>query len=71
MVRVHARPPPKYHCMPYFFIGLILLLVSITLQRWFKKTDQKGEAKGMTFIIIAAIILMVLYGLYYRAIVLP
>jgi len=51
--------------MPFLFIGIILLGVGIYFLREAIKTEDKEGIVGLTAIIIAAVIMILFYGLFY------
>ena len=56
--------------MSYFMIGVILLIIGIYfLRRAIKEGDREGIV-GMTGLIIASLILIIFFGLFYRTLAL-
>lgn len=51
--------------MPFLFIGVSLLLVSVYLMRKAIKKKNKEEIIGLTMLIMASAILILFYGLFY------
>ncbi len=56
--------------MSYFLLGVIVLIIAIIFLRRAIKTQDKEGIVGMTGLLIAAIILIVFFGLFFRAIAL-
>ena len=51
--------------MPFLFIGILLLGIGVFfLRRAIKQEDKEGVV-GLTALIIAAVILILFYGLFY------
>jgi len=51
--------------MPFLFIGVLLLGIGIYfLRKAVKKQDHEGTV-GMTALIIAAVIMILFYGMFY------
>ncbi len=67
MVRVHPGPPPSHtiKTMPFLFIGILLLGVGVYFLRRAIKDEDKEGVVGLTALIIAAVILILFYGLFY------
>ncbi len=52
--------------MPFFIIGLLVLIFGIYfIRQAIKQKDQEGVV-GFTAIIIAAVILVIFFGLFFR-----
>lgn len=52
--------------MPFFFLGLILVLSGGFFLRSALKSDDKEGVVGTIAVLIAGIILMLVFGLFYR-----
>ncbi len=52
--------------MSFFIIGVVLLVVAIYLLRRALKNQDKEGIVGMTAVTIAAIILIVFFGIFYN-----
>jgi hypothetical protein len=55
--------------MPFLFIGIILLIVSVLLLRWAMKLQNKELIVGFYALIAASVILIVFFGIFYNVIV--
>lgn len=64
MVRIHPPLPVR---MPFFFLGLVILAFGIFFLRITLKEKDKEGMIGMVAIIIAALFLILFFGLFYRA----
>ncbi|MBI5369999.1 hypothetical protein HZA85_02325 [Candidatus Uhrbacteria bacterium] len=53
--------------MPFFFLGLVILAFGIFFLRITLKEKDKEGMIGMVAIIIAALFLILFFGLFYRA----
>lgn len=56
--------------MPFLLIGIILFFLGIFMFRLGKKTHNHDFELGSMGLIIGGIILMILYGLFYRGLTL-
>ncbi len=56
--------------MPFLLLGIILFLLGIFMFRLGKKTHNHDFELGSIGLIIGGIILMILYGLFYRGLTL-
>jgi hypothetical protein len=57
--------PHTIKTMPFLFIGILLLGIGVFfLRRAIKQEDKEGVV-GLTALIIAAVILILFYGLFY------
>ncbi len=56
--------------MPFLLLGIILFLLGIFMFRLGKKTHNHDFELGSMGLIIGGIILMILYGLFYRGLTL-
>jgi hypothetical protein len=55
--------------MPFFFIGLVVLTIAIVILRRAIKDQDKEGIVGATTLIIAAVILMLFFGLFYTLVI--
>jgi hypothetical protein len=51
--------------MPFLFIGVVLLIISIILLRKAVKNQDREGIVGLTALIMASAILILFYGLFY------
>ncbi|NQV88946.1 MAG: hypothetical protein HQ488_01325 [Parcubacteria group bacterium] len=51
--------------MPFLFIGILLLGIGVFFLRRAIKHEDKEGVVGLTALIIAAVILILFYGLFY------
>jgi len=51
--------------MPFFFIGLVVLIIAIIILRLAMRDQDKEGIVGATTLVIAAVILMLFFGLFY------
>jgi len=56
--------------MPFLLLGIVLFLLGIFMFRLGKKTHNHDFELGSMGLIIGGIILMILYGLFYRGLTL-
>lgn len=64
-VRVHP-PPPQTDCMTYFVLGLLLLIFGVYFLRIAMKEKDKEGVIGLAAVLIAAMMLLLFYGLFFR-----
>lgn len=55
--------------MPFFFLGIIILLLSIYFMRMAIRDRDKEGVVGLTALIIASLILIIFFGLFFRSVI--
>ncbi len=74
MVRVHPSPPAfaplelwpaNQTTMPFLVLGLILLVIGIIFLRKSIKEQDKEGAVGVMALIVASVIMILFFGLFY------
>lgn len=55
--------------MPFLFLGVILLIVSVVLLRKGLRSQDKEMIIGMEALLIASVIMILLFGIFYNVIV--
>ncbi len=66
MVRVHPGPPND---MPFIFLGIVLLGLGIFFLRKAIKSEDKEGVVGVTALIVAAVIMILFFGLFYQLVI--
>lgn len=64
------EPRHAHHSMTFLLIGIFLLIASWQLRKKFIKSHNHGGIHGMNSILIAALILIIFYGIIDRMVIL-
>ena len=65
MVQIHPDPP---HTMPFLGLGLVIIAVGIYFLNLARRRNDRDGMIGSIGLIIAGIILVVIFGLFYRSV---
>ncbi len=69
-IQAHHRAEldSKLFSMPFLFIGVILLVISIIMLRKALKLQNKELIVGLSALIIASVVMILFFGIFYNLI---